>query len=248
MILCAFYRILGVIEELTEFYPISQTPQPIVREMFGCSLYPALGNEALSFSPELGGDVVQLQAAAEPTLTLSLPASLSSTVPDQPALSFCAYKEEGLFTRRRSYLAALGQGSITLASNVVSARLSRGVVVTNLKDPVRMSFSKIEVGFASLSFSLLSLACSLQVGSLTSCSFWDQSIDSGYGGWSSEGCKLVAESADSATCECNHLTNFGILVDSTVLPEKSVGRFMIIGAVILLLCVLFVLVVTLISQ
>jgi len=34
----------------------------------------------------------------------------------------------------------------------------------------------------------------------------------GFGGWSTRGCFLREESDTNATCECSHLTNFGILV------------------------------------
>ena len=44
----------------------------------------------------------------------------------------------------------------------------------------------------------------------TQCSYWDQSLDEGYGGWSTEGCSLVEETREEAVCECNHLGNFAI--------------------------------------
>ena len=34
----------------------------------------------------------------------------------------------------------------------------------------------------------------------------------GFGGWSTRGCFLREESDTNATCECDHLTNFGILL------------------------------------
>lgn len=34
----------------------------------------------------------------------------------------------------------------------------------------------------------------------------------GYGGWSREGCKLVSDINGLSSCECDHLTNFGVLV------------------------------------
>lgn len=79
-----------------------------------------------------------------------------------------------------------------------------------------------------------------QASGLTECSFWDKKLDGGYGAWSQKGCRLVTETSGSATCECNHLTNFAILVDTSVQPDKSIGRFTIIGAVILMVCVLVV--------
>lgn len=134
-------------DQLTEFYPIRQVPQPIVRDMFGCSLYPTLGVNPLSFSPFFGNSV-QLQGTATPSLSLTLPASLSGAIgqTSPPSLAFCGYRGESLFVRRESYLVASGRSTLLVASNVVSARLSGGVKVSALQDPVKMSFNKNKVG------------------------------------------------------------------------------------------------------
>jgi hypothetical protein len=117
-------------DTLTEHYPIQQAPHCFSRDMFSCCLYPNLAS-APPYMPGSDG----------PPLSLSLPASLSA---DQARVSFCAYKEGGFFTRRESYLMTSSLGSLTLSSWVVSARVS-GVTVENLEEPVRMSFSKVQV-------------------------------------------------------------------------------------------------------
>ena len=136
-------RLLGVIDQLTESYPIQQTPQPLSRDAFQCSLYPALGNEALSFSPEF-----EENGKLPGSASITLPGSLSSSLSSRPGLSFCGYREESLFIRREKYLGNSAQGSLTLASRVVSARLFQGVVASNLEEPIRMSFKKIQVSSA----------------------------------------------------------------------------------------------------
>jgi len=50
----------------------------------------------------------------------------------------------------------------------------------------------------------------------TECSHWDQSLDEGYGGWSTENCSLVEEIREEAVCECNHLGNFAITLVSKI--------------------------------
>lgn len=134
-----------MIGRLTESYPIQQTPpQCVARDTFGCCLYPSIGDLELSFSPAVG-DTILLQGAANPTVTLTLPAALSFSLPSQPSLSFCVYKDESLFIRRESHLRATGQTSTILASSVVGARFSGGVVLNNLQTPVRISFTKSNV-------------------------------------------------------------------------------------------------------
>ena len=132
-------------EQLVEFYPITQVPQPIVRQMFGCSLYPSLSTQELSFSPSLG-DTIQLDSQANPSLSITLPGSLSSVVDQNAAPAFCAYRTESLFVRRESYLIASGRNILMVSSSVVSARLSLGLRVSGLVDPVRMDIKKNNVG------------------------------------------------------------------------------------------------------
>lgn len=124
-----------------EFYPITQIPHPIVRGMFGCSLYSSLSSQGLSFNPSLG-DTIQLDGQANPSLSIALPGSLSSAVGPNVAPAFCAYRTESLFVRRETYMIASG---LVVSSSVVSARLSLGVQVSGLVDPVRMSIKKNNV-------------------------------------------------------------------------------------------------------
>ena len=146
MVITFTHRLLSLVEQLTEFYPIQQIPpQLIIRDTFGCALYPALDGGALSFSPDLQDDI-ELISAATPTVSMRLPSSLPSAIGDsRPALAYCGFKGEGLFIRRQSYLTASGREFFELASNVVFARLSRGVVVENLQEPVMMTFAKSRV-------------------------------------------------------------------------------------------------------
>ena len=237
-----------------ENYPITQTPQPVVRDTFGCSLYPSLGNEALSFSPSLG-DSIDLEAStADPSLSITLPETLaedyglSDTQASQPSLSFCAYKSPALFVRRESYLRESGRGSLQVASNIVSARISLTERVTDLSDFVKMSFMKTQV-FSFITFmNYFFIFPFLQESNSFKCSFWDQSLDDDFGGWSEEGCTLVRDSGDEVLCKCNHLTNFAILSDTSVEAEASIQLYTIIGVCIALVCVVVVLVYVFITR
>ena len=53
------------------------------------------------------------------------------------------------------------------------------------------------------------------------CVFWDIEMDDESGDWSTEGCRLTADVSDSGMveCQCDHLTNFAILVVS---KERSI--------------------------
>ena len=139
-------RIRDQLDQLLETYPIRDTPQLVIRDMFGCSLYPDLGDTALSFSPGLG-DAIQLVAAPTPNLTITLPDTLVADAgfSTPPSLVFCGYKSESLFVRRESYLEDTGRGSLQLASGVVSARPAMSQRVTGLTENVKMTFIKNQV-------------------------------------------------------------------------------------------------------
>ncbi|XP_062609065.1 adhesion G protein-coupled receptor L3-like [Saccostrea cucullata] len=48
--------------------------------------------------------------------------------------------------------------------------------------------------------------------SIRECVFWDFDLNNGTGGWSTRGCKLLSTDDLHLHCECNHLTNFAVLV------------------------------------
>ena len=47
------------------------------------------------------------------------------------------------------------------------------------------------------------------------CVSWDFSANGGEGAWTTAGCETVSSVDGVVSCECNHLTNFAILVVST---------------------------------
>ncbi|XP_024120923.1 adhesion G-protein coupled receptor G2 isoform X2 [Oryzias melastigma] len=48
---------------------------------------------------------------------------------------------------------------------------------------------------------------------VATCVFWDFSLNSGSGGWNSDGCVVQTTTENETTCSCNHLTSFAILLD-----------------------------------
>ncbi|XP_078673407.1 adhesion G protein-coupled receptor L3-like isoform X2 [Branchiostoma floridae x Branchiostoma belcheri] len=72
--------------------------------------------------------------------------------------------------------------------------------------------------------------------STSSCSFWDQSRRN----WSTEGCTARVSDDNHTICECNHLTNFAILVD-VIGHEDEFALHVItyIGCIISIFCLIF---------
>ncbi|KAL3877058.1 hypothetical protein ACJMK2_034813, partial [Sinanodonta woodiana] len=72
------------------------------------------------------------------------------------------------------------------------------------------------------------------------CSFWMFNENRrGNGSWSDKGCKLVSTSDDTTVCQCDHLTNFAILMSPGKTPTKdqvSLSIISIIGCAISIFC------------
>ncbi|XP_052244854.1 adhesion G protein-coupled receptor L4-like [Dreissena polymorpha] len=80
------------------------------------------------------------------------------------------------------------------------------------------------------------------------CVFWDFNITrSGRrGGWSTEGCILASITNITAKCQCNHLTNFAILMSpSTISPvhAKALGIVSAVGCAVSIVCLIITLVI-----
>ena len=92
---------------------------------------------------------------------------------------------------------------------------------------------------------------SYRTGGNTTCSFWDQSLDSYYGGWSARGCRKVTGDSGGVACACDHLTSFGLVVDTSPQPkmnDSSILRYTIIGPAVLIVLLLVVIFSYLISK
>ncbi|KAK3718072.1 hypothetical protein QZH41_005473 [Actinostola sp. cb2023] len=46
------------------------------------------------------------------------------------------------------------------------------------------------------------------------CVFWDFELNSHGGGWSRDGCRLTSQDGSRVTCQCDHLTNFAVLMST----------------------------------
>ncbi|CAG5131799.1 unnamed protein product [Candidula unifasciata] len=72
------------------------------------------------------------------------------------------------------------------------------------------------------------------------CSFWDMDTS---GQWSQEGCQLIDTNISHTTCECDHLTNFAVLMDVTGVKLSSENELALrvitfVGCVISVICLL----------
>lgn len=129
---------------LVEHYPITQNPQPLTMDTFGCLIYEiANPPHLIDFRPGLDNGQFQLIGAAEPVLTFTLPASVTTGLNPTPrSAALCVFENQAMFLRRNSYSLDNNQTDLLVGSYVVAARLAGGVLVKDLQDPVAMSFDR----------------------------------------------------------------------------------------------------------
>ncbi|XP_077977818.1 adhesion G-protein coupled receptor G6-like [Glandiceps talaboti] len=150
--------------------------------------------------------------------TITLPSSVLDGLDaaDKSGVSraqFIAYKSNTLFEimkgetsrkhRQRNQtmfekLATDDNSTKIINSPVISASVG-DLEISDLKDPIEIAFTRSKQVYRNLT-----------------CVFWNFSINDGHGGWSDKGCVLatnVTESDNITVCQCNHLTNFALLLD-----------------------------------
>ncbi|RUS79641.1 hypothetical protein EGW08_012610 [Elysia chlorotica] len=137
-------------------------------------------------------------------------------------LSLNVYKQTNLY--RDTSLGEGGEVNRTLNSKVIAAQLLvDGQQITDLGG------YKVLTVFQPTKLSLPALERSNR----TVCVFWDFSANQNAGGWSSEGCQYGRTRDDRDVCECDHLTNFAVLVsfyDQSELEHKEIlGYITIVG-------------------
>ncbi|XP_019852845.1 PREDICTED: uncharacterized protein LOC100634318 [Amphimedon queenslandica] len=139
------------------------------------------------------------------------------------------YFTDSLFLRRRS-----NYFDHDVSSIVISASILRDFnAIKELESPVNLSFQ---------------LNPNIN-GSFPQCVFWDQSLNSGYGDWSSDNCNTSYDSVTQAIkCFCNHLTSFAVIQD--VSPTEPSTEFRVyyldsvsyIGIIISIICLIITIV------
>ncbi|XP_044741072.1 latrophilin Cirl-like isoform X3 [Chrysoperla carnea] len=112
--------------------------------------------------------------------------------------------------------------SRVLNSKVISASLGKGRHI-QLSEPIRLSLRHIKTENVSN----------------PSCVFWDYTMSA----WSEEGCRVESTNATHTICQCDHLTNFAILMDIHM-THLSAGHQMAlqiityVGCIISIICLI----------
>ncbi|KAJ8021739.1 Adhesion G-protein coupled receptor G4 [Holothuria leucospilota] len=133
-----------------------------------------------------------------PKTALSLPTTFSGI--ESVRVNFIVYQDSRLFDGAETVMVsseASDDEQCFICSRVSSLDVRiNGKRVTSLKQPASLAFNT-------------SQAPSMHT---RQCVWWDFATNGGYGGWSTEGCHVAMETEDSIICDCDHLTNFAVLM------------------------------------
>ncbi|KAI8520250.1 G-protein coupled receptor [Branchiostoma belcheri] len=122
--------------------------------------------------------------------SIKLPTTLLDRVilSEPPTVQFTFYRSGRMFDLVSQADGNSSFSMMKLQAPIISATVG-GMHVSNLYHPVQVNFRRLTTGTPI-------------------CVFWDTSAND----WSREGCRLASDQHDIITCECNHLTNFAVLM------------------------------------
>ena len=148
------FRMMAALERLSDSYPVTQNPQVIIKDMYTIIIYDSLSPQTFT------GQVVFADIGAEfmndtfqasnilfnsfdgvPTASIGLPRSLLSGHSGDHRIVFNFFLNNSFFIRRDSYIIANNLQYDKLGGLAVAAHIAGGVKVTNLSDPVNMTFA-----------------------------------------------------------------------------------------------------------
>ncbi|KAL7847433.1 hypothetical protein AOLI_G00221510 [Acnodon oligacanthus] len=153
-----------------------------------------------------------------PQGSIVLPASLlKSFSPEEKnqtsSIQFCFYQKTSLFQHGALNTTKLISG--VLASSVAKMKISglEEKVVITLRNTKSVSSEKNVL-----------------------CTFWKYDLNNGSGGWSSDGCAVLSSTASETVCSCDHLTNFGVLLDFSNQTITSYQQVIILNSITYIGC------------
>ncbi|KAK3719200.1 hypothetical protein RRG08_061509 [Elysia crispata] len=130
------------------------------------------------------------------------------------------YRDTSLYENSASDSEEVEGVNITLNSRVIAAQLLvNGQQITNLTD------HKVQIVFKPK-----------ESKGRSQCAFWDFSANLTQGHWNTSGCKYRDRVDGRDVCECDHLTNFAVLVSfksqSTLEHTEALGYITLIGLIL----------------
>ncbi|KAI8487025.1 hypothetical protein Bbelb_352850 [Branchiostoma belcheri] len=138
----------------------------------------------------------QVDASIVLPATTFLKGNISDPSAGEVRLSFIIYLNSRLFQSNQTSPST----KTRVNSRVIASRVT-GIELKNLSNPVVTRY-----------LPLVQNSTDSTVNNMR-CVFWDFEAGGGVGAWSTEGCAFSGIDNGRVVCECNHLTNFAVLMD-----------------------------------
>lgn len=157
------HRLLAALNTITDNYPAPSTTVPnlISLDTFSLLIYPPVNTTAFSGQPvslSMNGTISSGPDRDTQTSLASIviPSTLfhGLSVPPGTHLVCVAFTSDSLFSVRQKYIESENRSSHHVGSAVLSARVTNGVKVVGLMDPVVLNFRKDQVSERSLNYAL----------------------------------------------------------------------------------------------
>ncbi|CAG5874195.1 unnamed protein product [Menidia menidia] len=209
-------RMIGITDTVGLKLVIGENPQTLLSPAVALSVKPADGTNFQEAVFTISNpDNVQVRGdqrmkrnvmrdSSAPQGSIRLPPSLTEglTPEEQQLVSrvqFNFYQKSTLFQDK-----SLGERKLN--SGILGASVAN-LSITGLKDSVVIKLRNIEP---------------VPGNYVATCVYWDFELNSGSGGWNSDGCSVQNSTDDETICGCNHLTSFAILL--ALDREPSISR------------------------
>nr|XP_033802754.1 adhesion G-protein coupled receptor G4 [Geotrypetes seraphini] len=134
-----------------------------------------------------------------------LPGSLQTHINQSSRIQFNFVGYTSLFKHEEN------RNKLALNSYVAGASIGNSKIV-NLKEPVTITL-KHEIENKD--------------NRTIKCVFWDFKMNENLGGWNSSGCKMAYTDVNYTTCQCDHLTHFGVLMDLSRTKIDAVNDYIL---------------------
>lgn len=151
--------------------------------------------------------VQPLSSQASLTIPKSLFEALNIESKDQKKrLYFAVFRKTLFFQSLNKNASNSDNKTIRKKNSFVIAGSVKGGEIRNLTDPVVTAYYPLDKA----------------IDESVACVFWDFGLKNGLGDWSTDGCYYEGTTDGLVTCNCNHLTNYAILMVRLKLTyEKS---------------------------
>ncbi|XP_022097501.1 uncharacterized protein LOC110982977 isoform X2 [Acanthaster planci] len=158
-----------------------------------------VGTDVQTFDDDIPADV-------NVVASVQLPGSILDSIPTTDGndstplqVSFLIYADDTLFQSSSIKRHQKETNSTRKVAGSVVSLTIENVKLVNLTEPLVLTFKAPDETDVDLNTTL--------------CVFWDFDLEDGVGDWSTVGCTLSGLSSDVVSCDCDHATNFAILVD-----------------------------------